>query len=229
LNPDETPEERNARLRAQMDEDHRQRKNEARREANKEKIEARRVEKQRRMTTKDALAHLKPLELRFVKVLAAQPKMNRTQALLQAGFKPREGKEHDTCRYADQMWNRPIVRAALYQITSQALDMATLETSQILRETASIALTPDHMIKGRITYREKIEALKLLGGFYELLNRTTTVKHEHSLVGLIVSSARRQHEQLTQEVGHVIEHSSETQEPAAIAAGGRGSADPVED
>lgn len=133
--------------------------------------------------TKGALYHLTPQELRFVKGVATG--MNHTEAVKAAGFRG------DGQRGVSRGWRlmqKPVVRAALYELMCDAFDKAGIETAQWLREVACIAFTPDALIDGKPRYQDKLKALDLIGNFQKILDKAAPVKSEVNIINLITQT-----------------------------------------
>ena len=134
--------------------------------------------------TKGALYHLTPQELRFVKGVATG--MNHTEAVKAAGFRG------DGQRGVSRGWRlmqKPVVRAALYELMCDAFDKAGIETAQWLREVACIAFIPDALIDGKPRYQDKLKALDLLGNFQKILERSAPpAKSEVNIINLITQT-----------------------------------------
>jgi hypothetical protein len=137
----------------------------------------------REQETKSALYHLTPAELRFVQAVASGK--NHTDAIKEAGFRG------DGTRGRVRAWRlmqKPVVRAAIYELMVQAFDKASIEVTQWLREVATIGFMPADMLDGKPKYSDKMKALTLIGEFQKLLEKTAPGAQPASVINLIVQA-----------------------------------------
>ena len=133
--------------------------------------------------TKSALYHLTPGELRFVQAIASGK--TQVEAIKAAGYRG------DGTRGRVRAWRlmqKQVVRAAIYELMCQAFDKTSIEVTQWLRETATIAFMPADMLQGQPKYSDKIKALTLVGDFQKLLERTSPGAQPRSIINLIVQA-----------------------------------------
>ncbi|HXI41601.1 MAG TPA: hypothetical protein VNH83_16585 [Bryobacteraceae bacterium] len=133
--------------------------------------------------TKSALYYLTPGELRFVQAIASGK--TQVEAIKAAGYRG------DGTRGRVRAWRlmqKPVVRAAIYELMCQAFDKTSIEVTQWLRETATIAFMPADMLQGKPKYSDKIKALTLVGDFQKLLERTSPGSQPRSIINLIVQA-----------------------------------------
>lgn len=144
----------------------------------------RKVKKERREDqTKSALYHLTPQELRFVQAVASGK--SHTDAIKDAGFR---GDGNRGRVRAWRLMQKPVVRAAIYELMIKAFDKAEIEVTQWLREVAMIGFMPGDMLEGKPKYSDKIKALTLLGDFQKLLEKTAPGSAPVSVINLIVQA-----------------------------------------
>lgn len=134
-----------------------------------------------------AIYHLMPRERLFVAHVAGG--MKHEHAVLAAGYALEGGALNDK---AYSLMKKPLIRAAIYQAVSGSFARASIETDQTLRELATIAFMPDHMLEGRPRWQDKLRALELIGRFQRLLDKHVQHEGEISVVDLIRGSARRE-------------------------------------
>ena len=141
--------------------------------------------------TQNAIYYLTVAERQFVCNLATG--MSQVDAAKLAGY---QGNDSSIRSAASRMLARPIVRAALYEQVSAAFGKANIETEQTLRELASIAFMPSHMLEGKPKYSDKLRALELLARYQRMLDTHVHHDGEVGVVGLIVNSAKRDRERI---------------------------------
>lgn len=139
----------------------------------------------RQLQTKSALYHLTPQELRFVKSIAVGA--STKDAISAAGYRG-DGERARVRGW--RLMQRPVVRAAIYELKVQAFDKASIEVTQWLRETAAIAFMPPEMIEGKPRWSDKMNALAKIGEFQKFLNNQPTSSREVSVITLITQSAK---------------------------------------
>lgn len=133
--------------------------------------------------TKSALYHLTPQELRFVKAVAQGA--DHPQAAKAAGY--RIDGDRGRMR-AWRLMQKPVIRAAIYELMCESFDKASIEVTQWLREVATIAFMPADMIDGKPKWSDKGKMLTVIGEFQKLLEKTAPGKQPASIVTLIVQA-----------------------------------------
>lgn len=136
--------------------------------------------------TKSALYHLTPQELRFVQSVASGKP--HSEAIKDAGYRG------DGSRGRVRAWRlmqKPVVRAAIYELMCEAFDKSSIEVTQWLRETATLAFMPADMIEGKPKWSDKVKALTLVGDFQKLLEKTSPGKGPTSIINLIVQAGNQ--------------------------------------
>lgn len=140
----------------------------------------------RDQNTKSALYHLTPQELRFVQAVAQGA--DHTAAIKAAGYRG------DGSRGKVRAWRlmqKPVVRAAIYELMVQAFDKSSIEVTQWLREVASIAFMPADMLDGKPKWSDKGKMLQVIGEFQKLLEKTAPSKQHGSIINLIVQAGSK--------------------------------------
>ena len=140
----------------------------------------------REKITTGALYHLSPQELKFVQGVAAG--MTGTAAVQAAGYRTdgQRGKAR-----AHQLMKKPLIQAALYDLTSKAWEQAGITVNQVIQQTAEIAFLPRELLDGKPTFNNKVLALKLLSEQMKILDRKKPGQTpENSVIALILKAAR---------------------------------------
>lgn len=167
-----------------------------------EKYSVRRLQAIRQNETKSALYHLTPKELKFVKAVATG--MNHTEAIKSAGWRT----DGDRAKMrSHRLMKQPVIRAALYELMVQSFDKSQIEVTQWLREVASIAFMPGDMLEGKPRWADKHNALKMVGEFQKLLEKSAPTTREVSIINLITQSTPPK---TVAPVGTVIVHDAAT-------------------
>jgi hypothetical protein len=133
--------------------------------------------------TKSAVYHLTPQELRFVQAVAQGA--DHTAAIKLAGYRG------DGSRGRVRAWRlmqKPVIRAAIYELMCQAFDKSSIEVTQWLREVATIAFMPADMMDGKPKWSDKGKMLTVIGEFQKLLEKTAPGKQPSSIINLIVQA-----------------------------------------
>lgn len=156
----------------------------------------------RRNRTKGALFILRPRELRFCELRVQG--CDQVDAYREA-FEF-AGESANARTRAWRLAQRPLIQAAIYELANRALESAGVTPQQVIAETARIAMTPDHLVRGQITYRDKQRSLELLSDIlkmgYPRGNGQSAHTPVRSLINIIVSSGQRAtvtHEQVQEE------------------------------
>jgi hypothetical protein len=142
--------------------------------------------RERERQTKSALYHLTPAELRFVQSVAEGK--SHAAAAREAGYRG----DSDRARVRGwRLMQKPVIRAAVYELMSKAFDKASIEVTQWLREVATLAFMPADMLDGKPKWSDKTAMLKTVGEYQKFLERNTPpgVTAPHSVINLIVQSA----------------------------------------
>lgn len=162
--------------------------------------------------TKSALYHLTPQELRFVQGMATHG--NATEAIREAGYRG-DGKRGKVRAW--RLMQKPVVRAAIYELKSQAWDKAGIETAQWYRETATLAFLPPEMLEGKPRHADKLKALALLGDSLKLLEKTAPGAPQKGIINLIVQAGNPTQPVIKVQSVERIERGSESDpEPLAL-------------
>lgn len=80
-----------------------------------------------------------------------------------------------------KVMQRPVIRAALYQKASEAFREGNIEAGQWVREIATIAFMPSHMLAGPPTWDHKLKALELLGKYQKWLTENKNLRVDFGL------------------------------------------------
>jgi hypothetical protein len=134
--------------------------------------------------TTSALYHLTPQELRFVQAKAQGA--DDATAIKAAGYR---GDGNRARVRAWRLMQKPVIRAALYELMITAFDRSSIEVTQWLREVAMIAFMPADMMDGKPKWSDKGKMLTVIGEFQKLLEKTAPGKQPQSIVNLIVQAA----------------------------------------
>lgn len=122
----------------------------------------------------DAWWFLTPRERLFVTNLVAG--MEYRDAYTRAGYGTGANYYH--------LMKRPLIRAALYQKVSEAFKEGSIEAGQWVREIATIAFMPSHMLAGPPTWDHKLKALELLGKYQKWLTENKNIRVDFGLAKL---------------------------------------------
>ena len=143
-------------------------------------------QEKREEQTKSAFYYLTPQELRFVQS-KAEGKTDE-ESIRIAGYRGAGGRARVR---AHRIMQRPVVRAALYELLSRSWDEAKISVTQVLKETAFLAFMPPDMLEGKPTWGLKKEALKMLGDYQKLFERAAPQAGPRSIVQLIVQAGAK--------------------------------------
>lgn len=155
----------------------------------------------------DALYFLTPKELKWVQAVAAG--VNRTEAVKVAGWR----SDGDRAKMrAWRLMQKPIIRAALHQISKEAMLKAGIENAQIVREYADLAFRPDFMIEGLPKWSDKMAALNKLAEIAKLIDKTKPTTGDTNIIALITQSLTPKTAPV---VSQVIVHEPALQRPDA--------------
>ncbi len=141
------------------------------------------AEESRQKQTREAVYFLTPSELKFVQAKAAGK--TDEDAIREAGYR---GSSNRAKVRAHRLMKRPIIRASVYELVSRAFDETKITVEQILREYAFVAFLPEIKLDGKFTPAHKMEALKRMGEFRKIFDRTSPEHGPKSILQLIVQS-----------------------------------------
>jgi hypothetical protein len=159
----------------------------------------------------DALYFLTPRELRWVQHVAAG--VPRTEAVRLAGWR----SDGDRARMRSwRLMQKPIIRAALHQLSKEAMMKAGIENAQIVREYADLAFRPDFMLDGLPRWADKMAALNKLAEIAKLIDKTTPKSGDTNIIALITASMTPKTAPIPSEV---IVHEPALQRPDAGGTG----------
>jgi hypothetical protein len=120
-------------------------------------------ERERHEKIDSPLYHITKRELDFCTAVASG--IDATNALKNSGYRG-EGKRGE--KRAWRLMQKPLIRAAIWHLKSEAAAKAGIEVTQIVREYAMIGLMPLDMCDGKPKVSDKLNALdklnKIVGG-----------------------------------------------------------------
>jgi hypothetical protein len=124
---------------------------------------ARAKERERHGRVDSPLYHVTKRELDFCKAVACGT--DATNALKKSGYRG-EGKRAE--KRAWRLMQKPLIRAAIWHLKSEAAAAAGIEVSQIVKEYAMIGLIPIDQLADKPRVADKLNALdklnKIIGG-----------------------------------------------------------------
>jgi hypothetical protein len=138
----------------------------------------------REQQTKSALYHLTPAELRFVQAMATGK--THAEAAIEAGYR---GDGNRARVRGWRLMQKPVIRAAVYELMSQAFDKASIEVTQWLREVATIAFMPAEMVDGKPKWSDKTAMLRMVGEYQKLLEKNAPSASPVNIINLITQAA----------------------------------------
>jgi len=162
--------------------------------------------KLRDSTTVDAIYFLTPRELRWCRMVTEGVDPN--EAVRLAGWR----SDGDRARMrAWRLKQKPIIRAALHKLASEAMIKAGIESGQVVTEWARLALMPDFMLEGKPRWSDKMSALSKLAEMLKLIDRNKPSTRELSIIQLITN-------QIASPLDKVVKDVKPEQEPIDVPA-----------